>query len=148
MDKERQKLLESLLAKMGQAIKDMHHLGTLPFGSLRLSRPQFVILLYIAPKKGGATVKELAKFMQITPGAITQFVNVLVTEKLVSRQSASPDRRIISLKLTEKAKRQFGRFKAEYFKKISTSFARLSTPEIAQFIRLIEKIDHSIDKNI
>ena len=143
IDKNKQKLLESLIEKLGQTMKSMHAINDFPFDKLQLTQPQFMILFFLAPKKAGATVKDLARFMRVTPGAITQFIDVLVKKKLVSRTEGLRDRRIISIKLTRSAKKQFRRFKKEYFKNISNAFANLSTREISQFIRLVEKIKTS-----
>lgn len=121
-------------------MKGMHSINDLPFADLQLSRPQFMILFFIAPKKIGATVKELAGFLRVTPGAVTQFTDTLIEKKLVSRSAGSGDRRIISVKITSSAKKQFSRFKKEYFKNIGGSFCNLSTAEIQQFIGLVEKI--------
>jgi len=136
----RQKLLQLLMEKLGQIMKSMHAINDFPFGDLQLSRPQFMILFFIAPKKAGATVKELAKFLRVTPSAVTQFIDILVEKKLVSRKGESRDRRIVSIKLTGPAKKQFRRFKAEYFKNMSDAFEKLSRAEVEQFIRLVGKI--------
>lgn len=140
MDKIREKLLQSLMEKLGQIMKGTHAINNVPFGDPQLSRPQFIILFFIAPKKSGATVKDLAKFMGVTPGAVTQFIDVLVEKKLVNREESSRDRRTINIKLTNLAKKQFYHFKKEYFKNLSNAFTNLTTAEISQFIRLIEKI--------
>lgn len=140
MDKNRQKLVQRLMEKSGRIMKSLHDINDLPFGELQLSRPQFMILFFIAPKKAGAKVKDLAKFMGVTPSAVTQFINVLVEKRIVSREEDSRDRRIISIKLTSSAKKKFRRFKKEYFENIGDVFTSLSTAEISQFIRFIEKI--------
>lgn len=140
MDKNRSKLLQTLIEMIDEIMKSRHSITTFPFDDFQLSRPQFMILFFIAPKKSGATVKELAKFMRVTPGAVTQFVDILVKKKLVSREEGSNDRRISSIKLSAAAKKQFRRFKKEYFSSIGDAFVNLSTAEITQFISLVKKI--------
>ncbi|MCX6797830.1 MAG: MarR family transcriptional regulator [Candidatus Falkowbacteria bacterium] len=139
-DRNREQLLQQLMAKSGQTMKSVHAFNDFPFGSFKLSRPQVMILFFIAPKKAGATVKDLAGFMRVTSGAVTQFVDVLVEKKLVSREAANRDRRVIIIKLTDFAKKEFNHFKKEYFKNISDAFTNLSTAEIGQFIKLVAKI--------
>jgi len=140
MDNIRQKLLQSLMEKLGQIMKGPHAINNIPFGDLQISRAQFMILFFIAPKKSGATVKDLAKLLGVTSGAVTQFIDILVEKKLVNREEGSYDRRVSLIKLTGFAKKQFRRFKKEYFLNLSDSFTNLSTAEIGEFIRLIEKI--------
>jgi len=136
----RQKILQLLIEKFSRIIKNSQTLNNFPFGDCQLSRPQVMILFFIAPKKNGATVKELAKFMQVTPGAVTQFIDILVKKKLVSREGGSGDRRSINIKLTSLAKKQFSHFKKEYLENIGFAFSSFSTAEIYQFIKLISKI--------
>lgn len=136
----RQKLLQLLIEKFRRIIKSSHALNNFPFGDCQLSRPQVMILFFVAPKKNGATVKEISKFMQVTPGAITQFIDILVKKKLVNREGGTRDRRSTNIKLTGLAKKQFSHFKKEYLKNIDLAFSSFSTSEIYQFIKLTGKI--------
>lgn len=140
MDRNREKCLESLMGKLSQIMKSMQAVSDFPFGDFYLSRSQFMILFFIAPRKNGATVKDLAKFIGVTPGAVTQLIDILVDKNLVVREGDRQDRRIISIRLTSGAKKQFQRFKKEYFKNISCAFDGLSTAELGQFIEFVEKI--------
>ena len=140
MDKPRQQLLEKLMEKIDDIMKQRHAMTNFPFADFKLSRVQFLILFYIAPKKEGATINEIAKFLRVTPSAVTQFVDILVKKKLVTRQVDLNDRRVISVNLTSPAKKQFANFKKEYFKNIGGAFSNLSLTELEQFINLISKI--------
>lgn len=152
MENNRQKLLENLVEKFTNTIKYIHRGQGFPFGNAMLNRQQIMILFYIVEKKGITTVKEIAKFLQVTPGAVTQFVDGLVENKLVSRKENSLDRRSIYIEATANAKKEFCNFKKSYFKNASRIFKSLSDLEIKNFIELLEKVkasdpDKSIDLN-
>ena len=140
IDKKRQKLIQLLLEKLGQAMKNIHTIKSFPFGDLQLSQSQIMILFFIVQEKGRAALKDLAKFMRVTPGAITQFIDILVQKKLVVREESRLDRRLISIRLTSQAAKKFHQFKKGYFENASLAFNNLTTEEINQFISFVEKI--------
>jgi DNA-binding MarR family transcriptional regulator len=141
MSKSRDELLESLIEKMTGVMKGMHAGHGFPFGDFKLSRPQVMILFFIARKKEGVSVKDLAAFLNVTSGAITQFIDVLAEKNLVSREEDTQDRRIIRIGLTEKAKDHFSAFKKNYYKAVSPAFSGFSEQEIEQFLFLLDKIN-------
>ena len=61
----------------------------------------------------------------MTPGAITQFMDVLIEKNLVKREEDPNDRRIVRLKLTPSAKSQM-----EQFRK---AFSNLCGPKVRCF---------------
>lgn len=137
---KREKLLQTLITKLTQVIKKMHRGKNFPFGNFVLSRQQVMILFFIAEKKEGEAVKDLAKFLRVTPGAITQFIDILVTYKLVQRKTDIHDHRLIRIKLSPKARIKFKKFKTDYFNSISSAFKTFQTKELQEFIKLIKKI--------
>ncbi len=141
MKEVREELLRSLIEKMVNVMKGMHHAGHgFPFGEFKLSRPQVMILFFIARKKEGVSAKDLAAFLNVTSGAITQFIDTLAEKKLVSREEDSKDRRILRIKLTKKAKDKFVAFKKSYYKSVSPAFSAFNQREIEQFIFFLNKI--------
>lgn len=84
----------------------------------------FFGLLTIAKyKEDGISVKELAERSNVTPGAITQFVDVLITKDLVRREEDPHDRRIVRLKLTPAAASQLQKFRKEFLATAARAFA-------------------------
>lgn len=140
MNKTREELLQALIEKMVNVMKSMHGSHGFSFGNFKLSRPQVMILFFIARKKDGVSAKDLATFLNVTSGAITQFIDPLVQKKLISREEDSKDRRILRIKLTKKAKEEFMAFKKSYYTSVSPAFDELSQHEIEQFIFLLNKI--------
>jgi len=135
--------MQALLQRINAVMKHMHH-SSIPREPL-LSPPHMHLLFYIAGKKEGISVKELAERTSVTPGAITQFVNGLVERGLVTREEDANDRRIVRLKLTELAKSQFEKTRKDYLVSASRVFDVLNNDEINQLIALFDKINISHD---
>ena len=141
MIKKREELLQSLIEKLTHVIHMMHHNSDrVPFYDSLLSKQQIMILFFIWENDGETSVKDVAKFLHVTSGAVTQFVDSLVENKIVIREENSLDRRSINLKLTTGAKKQFNDFKKKYIESASKSFSDISDQELMQFIGLVEKI--------
>lgn len=140
MKNKRQGLLKDLIEKLTKAIYSIHKEQCFSFGDAVLGKPQVMILFFIYENKGVASVKEIAKFLQVTSGAITQFTNGLVAKKLVKREENFLDRRSINIMLTTQAKKDFNNFKQQYIESASKSFTEFNDQELEQFTKLIEKI--------
>jgi DNA-binding MarR family transcriptional regulator len=112
-----------------------------PPGEPPLSPPHLNLLFTIAHRPKGASVKDLAEFTGVTPGAITQFVDVLVEKGLVMREGDTVDRRVVRLKVTPLAISQFERFRQEHLASFSKVFEVLTEDELKQLLALMEKID-------
>jgi DNA-binding MarR family transcriptional regulator len=140
MDKNREDLIQTLTQKMMSIMRHVRHPGPPP--EPVLSPPQVHLLFTIASKKGeGMSMSEMAELSHITPGAVTQFVDGLVERGLVMREGDPSDRRIVRLKLTELAKKQFEKFRREHLTAMSKIFEALNDDEIKQLIALFNKID-------
>ena len=140
MTTNRQELLQSLIEKMTRAIHDMNNVNDFPFGNHMLRKQQIMILFFIYENKNASSVKEIAKFLRVTSGAVTQFVDYLVEEKIVKREENPDDRRSINIKLTSSTEKQFNDFKKNYIATASKSFNQFSDKELKQFIKLVLKI--------
>lgn len=141
MAKKRDELVESLIEKMVSVIKSLRAKHGFPFGEFKLSRPQVMILFHISKNKDRVSSKDLAAFLNVTSGAITQFIDGLVEKKLVKREEDSEDRRILRMTLTKSAREKFAVFKKNYYKSVSPLFNELSEKEINLFISFLNKID-------
>ena len=114
MDEEREELSQLFLEKMFSLMKQIHR-DVIPHEPM-LSPPQARLAFTIAKYKDeGISVKELAKIADITPGAITQFIDVLITKNLVVREEDPSDRRMVRLKITPSAKSQMETMRKVFF---------------------------------
>ncbi len=145
MNDNRQELLIDLIEKLTKVTHAMHSGNNFPFGKYMLGRQQLMILFFVFEKKGLASVKELAKSLKVTSGAVTQLVDALVKKKLVQREKSPDDLRVVNVKLTETTKKQFNEFKSAYLTNAGRFFQGLSDSEIKQFIKLLGKIKKNSD---
>lgn len=141
MEQAREDLLQTVVQRMMSIMRHVRHVG--PPVEPILSPPQMHIVFTIAHHQGGISVSELAEDTGVTPGAITQFVNTLVEKGLVAREGDPNDRRIVRLKLTDKAKNQFEQFRTEHLASMCRVFDVLTDDEIKQLIDILTKIDSS-----
>jgi len=139
MRTSREESLQALIEKMRCVMKSMH-VGH-PFGELTLGRPQVGILFFIARKKTGVSVKDLAEMLSVTSGAVTQFIDSLVEKDLVRREEDANDRRVLKITLTNKAEDRFKEFKKNYFQSVKPLFDDLTDKEILQLLTLLQKIN-------
>lgn len=137
----REELLQLLIERMGSVMRSLHTGQGFPFGEFTLNMPQVRMLFLVASKKQGASVKELAEMLNVTPGAVTQFLDALVAKGLVRRGEDPNDRRMLRIKLTELAGSKFEGFKTDYFVSASRVFDTLNEEEIGQLIKLLAKIN-------
>ena len=140
MKNNRQELLQNLIEKMARTIHDMNTINDFPFGDCMLKKQQIMILFFVYENKGVSSVKEIAKFLHVTSGAVTQFVDCLVEKKIVKREENKEDRRSINIKLTTSTESQFNSFRKKYIDTASKAFNHFSDHELQQFIELVEKI--------
>ena len=141
MENNRQELLKNLIEKLTRVIQDIHKEQHFPFGNLVLGRQQMMIMFFVNKNKGCASVNDIAKFLRVTPGAVTQFIDGLVEKKLVEREKNVNDRRGINIKLSAKTKNKFNKFEKDYFVGASKTFKSLSDEEINDLIGLLGKIN-------
>src|SRR3989338_7062018 len=65
--------------------------------------PSQWVVLFLISEHEEMTTKEIAQLLGMTSSAVTQLVNGLVKKQYLERQDASHDRRIVRIRLTEKA---------------------------------------------
>ena len=140
LNTDREEMMKKLLDQFGHVIKELHVRHGIPFGDLKLNKPQVMILFYLSKNNNGATVKEIADFMKITPGAITQFADGLVEKELIRREEDKNDRRKINMYLTDLAHKGFKTLEDSYLKSVCSIFDDLDIVEINELYRLLSKL--------
>ena len=147
MNKTRTQLLEQLLNHLGYISRSISAPHGFSFGDLVLTKPQITIFFFVAHHQDGVSVKEIAKFLHVTKGAVTQFIDTLVEKNLVKREEDARDRRLQRITLTEFAESRFDQFKQAYYLSLNTLFDALSDKEVEQFVSLLEKLSLSDASN-
>jgi DNA-binding MarR family transcriptional regulator len=145
MSNTRKELLQSLAEKMASVMRRVHKGQGFKFCEFVLRPPQVRILFFIAGQHEEVAVKDLVEMLNVTPGAVTQFVDALVKMDLVRREEDSKDRRIIRIKLTELARSKLEEFRKGYLASASRVFDILSDAEIKEMVRLLDKVGSHLE---
>ncbi len=135
----RDDLVQQAIEQLFAVVRSIHK-GVSPH-DLLLSPPQAKLAFAISRHgEEGISVKELAEKAGVTPGAITQLVDVLIAKDVVRRQEDPGDRRIVRLKITPAAERHLHKFREEFIASASQAFSVLSTDELAQLNAILARV--------
>lgn len=141
MDLNRQQIIEDILQAMAKIRGSFHHGHGPLFAEFGVGMPHLKMLFCISGSEDGLSVKELAECFHITPGAVTQFVDRLLGKGLIERFEDKRDRRVVHVRLTEKAKEQLKKMKQFHREKMAALFAKLPDEELQQLSKILQKIN-------
>lgn len=105
---------------------------------------QGFVLRFISENKN-PNIKEIGQALNISSSAATQLVKGLLTKGYLIRQMSSQDRRVVSLFLSQKAKKLFKEFKEQRLKTMTKIFNSLDDAELIQYAGLNKKIAQNIN---
>jgi DNA-binding MarR family transcriptional regulator len=141
---QREELIEAIFATMQQ----MHRTGTAKFhafmGKQDISPTQMELLLSVKHLQP-VSVKGIAAHMRLTPGAVTQLMEGLVTNGYIERRPDLHDRRITNVALADNGSKKLKELwdrRKEMLRKI---MQELDTDELAVMLRVQEKILRHIE---
>lgn len=112
-----------------------------PFADVSLTATQLDALFLLAHAATPMTPGGLATRLGVTRGAVTQLVEGLRGQGLVTQITRPDDARSRLIVLTEHAAATVRDFEQEMVESIAPAFARLSDAEIAQVHSLLGKVD-------
>lgn len=141
----RKKIIEELLQGM-YAMRHKLMVGYTCKKELVITPSQGFVLRFVA-RNSSANVKEIAQALNVTSSAATQLIDGLVDKEYLVREESPDDRRVISLSLSEKAKKLFKEFREQGLEKMTELFSSLTDEELAQYAALNKKIVDSIVKD-
>jgi MarR family transcriptional regulator, organic hydroperoxide resistance regulator len=99
-----------------------------------------VTLMKILILKGEATASELAEELALTNGAVTQLLKKLEKEDLVTRERKDHDRRIVHVKLTEKARKRFSQLRTATLNELNEAFNGWAFSDIDRLRQLLAQL--------
>jgi DNA-binding MarR family transcriptional regulator len=141
----REELIESIFSNMQQ----MHRTGTAKFHAL-IGRadisPSQLELLKIVKHRQPISIKDIASDMRLTPGAVTQLLENLVTNGYLERAEDVIDRRITNISLAAGGKQKLQELwdqRMHLMKKIVDS---LDDEELVIMLRVQDKMIAHIDE--
>ena len=106
----------------------------------RGASPPQVWLLKVLTERGGATPKELAEVMCVTPANITGLVAKLERHGFVTRQRDRKDRRVVRLQPTPKALAGLQAMRKAALESATEAFDGWSTAEILRLNDMLERL--------
>ena len=71
--------------------------------------PRFDLMAQLAREPEGLRMGDLSRRMMVTGANVTGIVDLLASDKLISRLEVPGDRRAVRIRLTPKGRREFGR---------------------------------------
>lgn len=109
-------------------------------------RPIHARILLFIERRETVALKDLAEWLNVTPGAVTQMVDALAGMGLVQREEDTKDRRIIRIRLTGLALDKLEELKKGYLTSVSRVFGVLSDMEIEEFVMLLNKVHANLGR--
>ncbi|MGC4154900.1 MAG: MarR family transcriptional regulator [Propionicimonas sp.] len=110
-----------------------------PFADHRLSRSQTEALFLIAHGRHPTTPGSVADALGLTAGAVTQLVDGLRQQGLVTTGTNPDDARSRVLTLTDRAAAQLATFENEVIASLSPRFGDLTDTELAELAQLLAR---------
>ncbi len=102
--------------------------------------PAQVGILFTVHQEGPQSIKTLSTVLGLSSSAVTQLVDSLVDEKLLTRTEDKVDRRKISVTLTPRGKKKLLAAKKLHLATLTKLLAVLSDREVQELCRLQQKI--------
>ena len=136
---KREQLIEAIFATM----QKLHRTSTTrlhsQMGEHDISLTQLE-LLFVVRQEQPISVKDLAAKMRLTPGAITQLLEGLVTRNYIGREVAEYDRRVTNVSLTPSGAEKLRALKERHKATLRQVMETLDDEELAVMLRVQKKM--------
>ena len=110
----------------------------------QVSAAQLSCLLALS-EQGPLPPSQIAKYIMVNSSTITGIIDRLEQKGFVQRSRTSPDRRIITISLTEKGKSLVQSAPPPLQKKIVEGLKRLPPPEVDEIVQVLVKLATMMD---
>lgn len=135
----REQTLARVIERIGVLTRDFAASGNYPFKSRGLTRAQMNAMFALS-RVDESSVAELAARLRVTSGAVSQTVEVLKAQHLVTSDVNEADRRGRVIRLTGEARIEVDAFERDYLDAIAPRFDSLSAHDIAELDRILGAI--------
>ena len=109
-----------------------------------LSRTAFNALTFLAQAESPLGPQALAQLLLVSPGAVTQLLDLLERQGRIRRQSSKSDRRMSVVTLTATGKRVLAEAEPAVAQANDRALAGLSLNEQRQLMRLLQKLEKHV----
>lgn len=99
-----------------------------------------IILAILSENDGGLRQNQLANAFRVSPSTLSEMLNKLETDGMITRTADPADRRATLLALTEKGAQRADEIKEETRRSFADTFGSLSDDEKQTLITLLRKI--------
>ncbi len=131
--------LARVIERIGVLTRDFAASGTYPFKSRGLTRGQ-MNAMFVLSRSEESSVAELAAKLRVTSGAVSQTVDALKAQGLVTSDVNEADRRGRVIRLTPEARVEVDAFERGYFEAIAPRFDSLTAQDIGELDRILGAI--------
>jgi DNA-binding MarR family transcriptional regulator len=135
----RDTIIQNILSASENVQRQWKSLLAAELGREKITLSQFWALSLIAAE-GSVNSRSLSESMYITTGAVSQIIDNLVAENLVSRQNDPTDRRVINLKLTNPGEKLFNKLQQKRQGIFVATFEAFSDLELTAMLAQQHKI--------
>ena len=133
-----QRIAEVLTAVVG--LSREVRAGRPPFVGRHLSRSHVDLLYVLAHHPGPVTPSRMAAVLGLTAGAVTQLVDVLEADGLLSREAHPSDARSRILRLTPNAEAEIAAFERQVVAGLVPRFAALTDRQLISLTQLLRRL--------
>jgi DNA-binding MarR family transcriptional regulator len=109
-----------------------------------LSRTSYNLLTILAGAASPVGPHELAEALFVSPGAVTQLVDLLEKQRRIQRRPHPNDRRMSLVELTAAGRRVLARAQPEVAEATNHTLAGLSAGEQQQLMKLLRKLEQHV----
>lgn len=142
---QREELINEIVNAYGTTARLLKSYVHEVMGGEAVGPSQLHLLLSIASWQPAPTQKQLAEYMHITPGALTQLIEPLVEAGYVTRQADTADRRRMHLKLSATGKSTLHTLKLEHAKLFASLLQSLTDDELAVMLKAQQKMFSALE---
>jgi len=100
---------------------------------------QFITMKFVS-EEGQASMKDIARFLSITPASATSLANGLVRMGVLERVADASDRRVILLRSTAHGRKALSRTDSQAKKELKRIFLQLSDNDRKNLAMILEKL--------
>lgn len=141
----RKEIMEELLQNMHK-IRHKFWASCASKKELDVTPSQGFVLRFVAENES-VNVKMIAEALHVTSSAATQLIDSLVSKGYLVRKENVDDRRVVSISLSDVARKAFKKYKEDNLQNIRELFEVLSDEELAHYAKLNKKIIKGITNN-
>lgn len=113
----------------------------------RITASQIFILRYLA-KQGPTKASDIAKFVGLSPGAVTQVCDELVKVDCVERARSDEDRRVVYVEITGTGKQRLEEIRRFHQATTEKVLRQLGPQDAGDFLRLVGRVVEIVEADL